>query len=233
MYSSFVWSTIDEVVIIEKWILLIVWFFSSLHSRVQPLHMFIMCLTIGLISVIQWGPYWFPLIETMMDCKTYWWANILLISNLLPVHEIVSLSTAMQLPVYFWRYVFWSTVFLLILFPFLSPVYPLDMVLVSWFPVLCHHPTVTVFLQIVRLSNIILLLLLLFSTISELLCCKRSESHSSILSGVYQEQRCVCSGGSGPVVDDHCCWCSYNCTHAPTSPSASCNVRLSDNLRDK
>ncbi|XP_022618569.1 O-acyltransferase like protein-like [Seriola dumerili] len=57
-------------------------------KRVQPLHLFIMCLTIGLISLIKWGPYWFPLIETMMDCKTYWWANILLINNLLPVHEI-------------------------------------------------------------------------------------------------------------------------------------------------
>lgn len=28
-----------------------------------------------------------------MDCKTYWWANLLLISNLLPVHEIVSLRS--------------------------------------------------------------------------------------------------------------------------------------------
>ncbi|KAM7392714.1 hypothetical protein PAMA_007710 [Pampus argenteus] len=57
-------------------------------KRVQPLHLFIMCLTIGLISVVQWGPYWFPFIDTLMDCKTYWWANLLLISNLLPVHEI-------------------------------------------------------------------------------------------------------------------------------------------------
>lgn len=52
-----------------------------------------MCLTIGLISLVQWGPYWFPFIDTMMDCKTYWWANLLLISNLLPVHEIVSLRS--------------------------------------------------------------------------------------------------------------------------------------------
>ncbi|XP_063745918.1 O-acyltransferase like protein [Eleginops maclovinus] len=57
-------------------------------KRIQPLHMFVMCLTIGLISLIQWGPYWFPFIDTLMDCKTYWWANLLLISNLLPVHEI-------------------------------------------------------------------------------------------------------------------------------------------------
>ncbi|XP_068561716.1 O-acyltransferase like protein [Cebidichthys violaceus] len=57
-------------------------------QRIQPLHLFIMCLTIGLISLVQWGPYWFPFIDSMMDCKTYWWANVLLISNLLPVHEI-------------------------------------------------------------------------------------------------------------------------------------------------
>ncbi|KAF3849194.1 hypothetical protein F7725_015691 [Dissostichus mawsoni] len=55
---------------------------------IQPLHMFVMCLTIELISLIQWGPYWFPFIDTLMDCKTYWWANLFLISNLLPVHEI-------------------------------------------------------------------------------------------------------------------------------------------------
>ncbi|KAF7670418.1 hypothetical protein LDENG_00124730 [Lucifuga dentata] len=57
-------------------------------KRVQPLHLFIMCLTIGLISLVQWGPYWFPFIDTLMDCKTYWWANLLLITNLLTVHEI-------------------------------------------------------------------------------------------------------------------------------------------------
>ncbi|XP_040915261.1 O-acyltransferase like protein [Toxotes jaculatrix] len=63
-------------------------YFFKRIKRIQPLHLFIMCLTIGLISLVQWGPYWFPLMETMMDCKTYWWANVLLISNLLPVHEI-------------------------------------------------------------------------------------------------------------------------------------------------
>ncbi|XP_028274323.1 O-acyltransferase like protein [Parambassis ranga] len=57
-------------------------------KRIQPLHLFVMCLTIGLMSVVQWGPYWFPFVDTMMDCKTYWWANLLLISNLLPIHEI-------------------------------------------------------------------------------------------------------------------------------------------------
>ncbi|XP_047229239.1 O-acyltransferase like protein-like isoform X2 [Girardinichthys multiradiatus] len=47
-----------------------------------------MCFTISLISLVQGGPYWFPFVETLIDCKAYWWANLLLISNLLPVHEI-------------------------------------------------------------------------------------------------------------------------------------------------
>uniref|UniRef100_A0A672HPR3 O-acyltransferase like n=1 Tax=Salarias fasciatus TaxID=181472 RepID=A0A672HPR3_SALFA len=50
-----------------------------INCRIQPLHVFIMCLTIGLISLVHWGPYWFPFINTLMDCKTYWWANLLLI----------------------------------------------------------------------------------------------------------------------------------------------------------
>ncbi|XP_049594831.1 O-acyltransferase like protein isoform X1 [Syngnathus scovelli] len=57
-------------------------------KRIQPLHIFVMCFTVGLISLVHWGPYWFPFIDNLMDCKTYWWGNLLLISNLLPVHEI-------------------------------------------------------------------------------------------------------------------------------------------------
>ncbi|TNN85281.1 Nose resistant to fluoxetine protein 6 [Liparis tanakae] len=50
---------------------LVAGYFFRRIKRIQPLHIFIMCLTIGLISVIQWGPYWFPFIDNMMDCKTY------------------------------------------------------------------------------------------------------------------------------------------------------------------
>uniref|UniRef100_A0A3P9K6D5 O-acyltransferase like protein-like n=1 Tax=Oryzias latipes TaxID=8090 RepID=A0A3P9K6D5_ORYLA len=57
-------------------------------KRIQPLHVFTMCLTISLISLVPWGPYWFPFIDTMMDCKSYWWGNLLLITNLIPVHDI-------------------------------------------------------------------------------------------------------------------------------------------------
>lgn len=88
--------------------------------RVQPLHLFIMCLTIGLISVVQWGPYCFPFIDSLMDCKTYWWANLLLISNLLPVHEIVSLTSNLDLHVALTFYFSILTCFLTFYFP-ISP----------------------------------------------------------------------------------------------------------------
>ncbi|XP_063746127.1 O-acyltransferase like protein-like [Eleginops maclovinus] len=56
-------------------------------KRIQPLHIFVMCLTAGLNSLIQWGPYWFPEFHKLLDCKRYWWANILLVSNFFPVSE--------------------------------------------------------------------------------------------------------------------------------------------------
>lgn len=51
--------------------------------------MFITFLTTGVVSLVQWGPYWFPFVDIIMDCKSYWWANVVLISNIIPVQEIV------------------------------------------------------------------------------------------------------------------------------------------------
>lgn len=51
--------------------------------------MFITFLTTGVVSLVQWGPYWFPFVDIIMDCKNYWWANVVLISNIIPVQEIV------------------------------------------------------------------------------------------------------------------------------------------------
>lgn len=51
--------------------------------------MFITFLTTGLVSLVQWGPYWSSFVDIIMDCKTYWWANVVLISNIIPVQEIV------------------------------------------------------------------------------------------------------------------------------------------------
>lgn len=91
--------------------------------------MFIMCLTMGLIPLIQWGPYWFSVSDIEMNCKTYWWANVLLINNVLYVDDIVSLNFKFKFN--FLTYSISTTVFLNILFPNFSTVYSLVMVLVS------------------------------------------------------------------------------------------------------
>ncbi|XP_062269146.1 O-acyltransferase like protein-like [Platichthys flesus] len=57
-------------------------------KRIQPLHLFILCFSTGLNSLIRGGPYWFQITETMVDCKTYWWGNVLLISNLLTFSQL-------------------------------------------------------------------------------------------------------------------------------------------------
>ncbi|KAF0031579.1 hypothetical protein F2P81_016134 [Scophthalmus maximus] len=57
-------------------------------KRLQPLHLFIMCFTHGLICVVQWGPYWFPYLDIWMNCKPYWWAHVLLINNLINDPEV-------------------------------------------------------------------------------------------------------------------------------------------------
>uniref|UniRef100_A0A3B3TX83 Nose resistant to fluoxetine protein 6-like n=1 Tax=Poecilia latipinna TaxID=48699 RepID=A0A3B3TX83_9TELE len=83
-------SSIDEAEDNLSLGLVITFLSSSSRSRIQPLHLFTVCLTISVISLVRWGPYWFPFVEMLTDCKAYWWANLLLVSNLLPVHEIVS-----------------------------------------------------------------------------------------------------------------------------------------------
>ncbi|MBN3271823.1 NRF6 protein, partial [Polyodon spathula] len=51
-------------------------------KRIQPLHIFMVCLSIGLLSVVPKGSFW-SFAEMQIDiCKKYWWANMLLINNL-------------------------------------------------------------------------------------------------------------------------------------------------------
>lgn len=58
-------------------------------SRIQPLHLFIVCLTIGLFSVVQRGVFWFIAEDAIFNCKKYWWSNLLLINNLFTITDIV------------------------------------------------------------------------------------------------------------------------------------------------
>ncbi|XP_029372307.1 O-acyltransferase like protein [Echeneis naucrates] len=56
-------------------------------KRIQPLHLFIVTLSIVLGSLVQWGPYQSQNVTSLIDCKKGWWANVLLISNLVPFME--------------------------------------------------------------------------------------------------------------------------------------------------
>uniref|UniRef100_A0A8C9V890 O-acyltransferase like n=1 Tax=Scleropages formosus TaxID=113540 RepID=A0A8C9V890_SCLFO len=62
----------------------------ALHvsTRVQPLHIFIVCLVIGFLSVIPEGSFWFIVEDQILSCKKYWWSNLLLMNNLLTVTDI-------------------------------------------------------------------------------------------------------------------------------------------------
>lgn len=63
--------------------------FFSFPARVQPLHLFIVCLAIGLFSVLQRGAFWFIADDEILNCKKYWWSNLLLINNLFTITDIV------------------------------------------------------------------------------------------------------------------------------------------------
>uniref|UniRef100_A0A3Q3SDY5 O-acyltransferase like n=1 Tax=Mastacembelus armatus TaxID=205130 RepID=A0A3Q3SDY5_9TELE len=67
---------------------------------VQPLHLFITCLATGILPLFQWEPFWFPDLENFMDCKKYWWANAVFVSNLIQVSQIVRHKCHFQLMLY-------------------------------------------------------------------------------------------------------------------------------------
>uniref|UniRef100_A0A3B3RXH4 O-acyltransferase like n=1 Tax=Paramormyrops kingsleyae TaxID=1676925 RepID=A0A3B3RXH4_9TELE len=50
--------------------------------------LFIVCLVIGLFSVIPKGPFWVIVEDQILSCKTYWWSNLLLINNLLDISDV-------------------------------------------------------------------------------------------------------------------------------------------------
>ncbi|XP_077053559.1 O-acyltransferase like protein [Siphateles boraxobius] len=67
---------------------LVAHFLFRRFKRIQPLHLFIVCLTIGLFSVVQRGVFWFIPEGEVFSCKKYWWSNLLLINNLFTITDI-------------------------------------------------------------------------------------------------------------------------------------------------
>ncbi|XP_062409555.1 O-acyltransferase like protein [Sardina pilchardus] len=67
---------------------LVTHFLFKRFKRVQPLHLFIVCLAIGLFSVVQRGAFWFIAEDEILNCKKYWWSNLLLVNNLFTTTDI-------------------------------------------------------------------------------------------------------------------------------------------------
>ncbi|XP_036384081.1 O-acyltransferase like protein [Megalops cyprinoides] len=129
---------------------LIVSYLFKRLKRVQPLHIFIVCLTIGGFSIVPRGSFWFMAADEIANCRKYWWSNVLLINNLLTVTDICVpwswyLSVDFQfyattpLIIYFYRlnkFALFAVAAILLVIPIVA-----SGLITAWLQIPVHQPT--------------------------------------------------------------------------------------------